>query len=224
MVDSITSAANAAATQSEQSSAKLADDMDQFMNLLVTQLQNQDPLEPMDPNQFTEQLVQFATVEQQIQGNQHLESLLALQEETQISTSAGYVDKVIEANGDKLVLESGKSKATYTLNEDATKVTLNILNADGDSVFVASGDNESGPHLVGWDGLNKQGFAEPDGVYTLVVSALDADGSPLDVSQTMTGRVTGMTVGDEGPILNLSGHAVPLDDLIGVESYSTYYQ
>jgi flagellar basal-body rod modification protein FlgD len=218
MVESIGAAAGAELSKSEQSRQKLADDMDHFMNLLVTQLKNQDPLEPMDPNEFTSQLVQFASVEQQIQGNANMEKLVELQQQTQLATVVGYVDKTVEAKGDALILEDGSATSSYTLDQSAKKTVINVLDPSGKSVFTTTGETGAGRHNFTWNGLNNQGYAEDPGVYTVVVSPIDQDGIALDVEQTFKGRVTGVSMDGGEAYLHFDDAAVSMDDLVSVES------
>lgn len=224
MVDSIASAASggSGASKSQQSEKKLNEDMDYFMNLLVTQLKNQDPLDPMDPNEFTNQLVQFSAVEQQIQGNANLEELIALQKSGQFSTVVNYIGMLAEASGDQMALKDGVAKVSYTLGEDAAKTVINIKNADGDSVYLStSGETGAGRHEFTWDGKNTQGFPERDGIYTVTVSSLDADGAPIDVAQTVAGTVTGVSMDGGDVTLHLGSLEVGMSDLLSIQQSPT---
>jgi len=125
MVDAVTAASTTAdLSKSESSKQKLAEDLNQFMNLLVTQLQHQDPLDPMDPNEFTTQLVQFASVEQQIQGNSNLEQMLKLQQTSLLGTVVGYIGKQIEVSGNEMPLENGVASAHYDLSANSKSTII----------------------------------------------------------------------------------------------------
>lgn len=218
MVDAATAAAasTTSGAKSSISGQKLADDMDHFMNLLVTQLKNQDPLEPMDPNEFTGQLVQFASVEQQIQGNKNLEDLLELQKDSQVGTLVGYIDKFVEANGNTMSLEDGVAQGSYTLADEAGSTLIILENADGDTVYSGAGETKAGRHEFAWDGLNKDGYPEPPGNYTMTVSSLDRDGNPVDVSQTATGTVTGISMDGNQTNMHIGDAEVSFDDILSV--------
>ena len=113
--DSLTSSNVLDGSQSAASKAKLDEDLNKFLSLLVTQLQNQDPLDPMDATEFTSQLVQFASVEQQIFQNSNLEKLLQLQETNQVSNLVDLIGNTVEAESRRMPLENGKAQFTYTI-------------------------------------------------------------------------------------------------------------
>ena len=123
----INSTSNAVAgTQSADDQARLEEDLNQFLTLLVTQLENQDPLDPMDSTEFTSQLVQFASVEQQIKQNTNLEQLVGLQQNNQISSMVNFIDKLVEVEGQSIPLEDGQAEFTYTLPVNAKSASIII--------------------------------------------------------------------------------------------------
>lgn len=210
-----TSAA-AALSESETSKQKLAEDLDQFLNLLVTQLKHQDPLDPMDPNEFTSQLVQFASVEQQIQGNEHLENMLALQQTSLLGTAVGYIGTQVEVTGNKVPLENGAARADYELPSRSESTTINVTDSTGKVVFFTSGDTQPGKHSFEWDGKDNFGFPLSDDIYTVTVSALDSDGDAVNVAQTITGTVTGVSIENGVATLDLGGAEYKVDDVLSV--------
>ena len=203
-------------TKSENSKQKLAEDLDQFMNLLVTQLQNQDPLDPMDPNEFTSQLVQFASVEQQIQSNANLEQMLELQQTSLLGTVVGYIGKQVEVSGNGMPLENGAAIAHYELSAKADTTTITITDQSGKSVFSTSGEVDAGRHAFDWNGKDTLGFQLDDGNYTITVSALDKDGDPIDVAHTVTGTVTGVSNDNGSAVLSLGEADYDVDDVLAV--------
>ncbi len=217
MLDAATaSSATSELTKSEASQQKLAEDLNQFMNLLVTQLQHQDPLDPMDPNEFTEQLVQFASVEQQIQSNANLEQMLDLQQTSLLGTVVGYIGKQVEASGNKMPLENSVALANYSLSARSDSTTITVTDASGKSVFHTSGGTDAGRHTFNWDGRDSLGFQLPDGVYTITVSALDDNGEPIDVAHSVTGTVTGVSNDNGIAVLSLGDAEYDVDDVIAV--------
>ena len=195
----------------------LADTFDTFLALLTTQLKNQDPLDPLDTNEFTAQLVQFASVEQQIQQNANLEKLLNLQETSQVAAMVDFIGTTVEVTGDTVPLENDHAELTYALGVNATDVTVTIMNSSGLTVFVGAGETGVGKHEFTWDGKSASGVEQPDGVYTVVIGALDRAGVLLEVEQTVFGRVTGAGV-DEGAVsLFLSDVTVSMDDVLSVK-------
>ncbi|MEK7246133.1 MAG: flagellar hook assembly protein FlgD [Pseudomonadota bacterium] len=220
MILNSTSTATAGTTGASvagQSEAKLKDDLNKFLNLLVTQLKHQDPLDPMDATEFTSQLVQFASVEQQIQQNANLEKLVALQQGSQISSLVNYIGMNVEAISQKVPLENGAAYFTYTLPSGAAKGTVNIVNSKGITVVAPEANTAAGKQGFAWDGRDKNGILQPDGDYTVVVTAQDRDGKLLPVEYTAFGRVTGATA-ESGKVSLIMGQGiqVPMDQIKSV--------
>lgn len=188
------SAALVDGSQSANSQAKLDTELNRFLNLLVTQLKNQDPLDPMDANEFTTQLVQFASVEQQIFQNANLEKLLKLEQTKAISSLVDFIGTTVEAEGRKVPLENGNAEFTYTMPVNASKATITITSGSGLTVFSGEADTSSGKHTFVWDGRSTSGVLQPDGAYNVLVSGLDPSGNLLNVKHTIWGRVTGANV------------------------------
>ena len=207
---------------SSQAESKLADDLNQFLNLLVAQLQNQDPLDPLDANEFTSQLVQFASVEQQIFQNSNLEKLLNLQETSQISQMVDFIGNRIEFASQKLPVEDGAAEFTYTIPAGVRDATINIANSAGLNVFYTDGDTNSGTHTFKWNGLDKNGRQVPDGVYTLLISAKDAFDKLAEIDYTVFGTVTGAGVDNGETELFIGDNlGVGVDTVLSVKKPAT---
>src|ERR1700709_1646971 len=154
-VDPTSSAAPAAATGTGTQSAaqqQLAGNFDTFLTPLTTQLQNQDPLSPMDSNQFTQQLVQFSQVEQQIDSNKNLESLISLTKTQTTTNAVSYLGKTLTITDGSAALQNGAAKWAYSLPSDAASTKLMITDSQGHAVFNTTGDTASGLHAFSWDG------------------------------------------------------------------------
>lgn len=192
ILGSSTSASSITGTKSEDNQAQLEEDLNQFLTLLVTQLENQDPLDPMDSTEFTSQLVQFASVEQQIFQNANLEQLVSLQQNTQISSMVNFIDRVVEVPGQALPLENGQAEFTYTLPVNAKSATVFIRDKNGVTVFEQDAEITAGQHTFVWDGKDNNGQTVEDGEYAAVVTGLDPQNEILDITQTVFGRVTGV--------------------------------
>lgn len=197
--------------------SKLGDDLNRFLSLLITQLQNQDPLNPMDSTEFTSQLVQFASVEQQIKTNANMEKLLNLQQGSQVADLVGFIGTTIEATGDKVPLENGKAQFTYDLPANTKSTTISIRNAAGLTVYTGDGDTSSGRHTFTWDGKSVGGFQNPDGAYTAIVIALDAQNKLVTAKQTVFGRVTGAGVDGGNISLFLGDVTTSMDKVLAVK-------
>jgi flagellar basal-body rod modification protein FlgD len=209
MILSNTNAATNSAAASDSNSAtakaKLDEDLNKFLNLLVTQLKNQDPLDPMDANEFTSQLVQFASVEQQIYQNSNLEKLLNLQETSQISGMVDFIGNQVEFFSQSLPLADNYAEFSYVMPQGVAKGTINIANSSGVNVYYADAETSSGKHTVKWDGKDKSGNQLSDGIYTLLVSGQDSSGGLMEVEHLVVGPVTGAGVDDGVVKLFISG-------------------
>lgn len=217
-VDSIAASDSAVAAQSKIASSKnkLAKDLDSFLLLLTSQLKNQDPLSPMDSTEFTNQLVQFAQVEQAINSNDNLTSLIGLSQQNIVTNSVNYIGKTIEANSAKFMLQEGKAKIAYGVGDDAASVAIVIRDSGGNIVYSATGDKKAGVHPLEWDGKDSTGVQKADGVYEVQVTALSTKSEPIDTYTTAFGKVTGITNKDGKTLLVMGTLGVPIDDVLSV--------
>ncbi len=203
MVDAIT-----ATTAQTNASARttLADNFDTFLTLLTAQLENQDPLAPMDSTQFTQQLVQFSQVEQQIKTNEQLESMLAATKAANTGAALSYLGRTAILDSSVTALQDGKATWSYGLNESADSVTIEVRNAQGVTVYSANGDKAQGSHLFEWDGKNNSGVVQPNGAYRLVVTAKNDDGNSISPVISTRETIIGVDLASENPaVLTPSG-------------------
>ena len=207
---------NTTGSNSASSLAQLSSNLNNFLTLLTTQLQYQDPLSPMDSTQFTNQLVQFASVEQQIQANKNLESLISLQQTNNMVGAVSYIGKQVEVTGQTSTLKDGKATFSYTLPTKASAAVVGIYDSNGKPVSVAQGELTAGRHDYVWDGKDSQGNAIPPGQYTIQVTAVDANNAQITPTYTTVGTVS--TVGIENGVatLDLDGVQVPLSNVVRV--------
>jgi flagellar basal-body rod modification protein FlgD len=221
-VNPLSSIANATSTPATTASAaatasgQLANTYDSFLKLLTTQLQHQDPLSPMDSNQFVSQLVAFAGVEQQIASNSNLEKLIGLQSSGIASGSLGYIGKTIEAAGDTNQLSNGSAKFGYVLPANAASVKIGIVDSLGRLVYAANGSTAAGEHDFTWNGQDAAGNTLPDGPYQIRVNALDTNGNTINTATKVIGKVTSVEQGTDGPMLSLGGPTIPLGNVIAI--------
>src|SRR5262245_16065719 len=197
--------AAAVSGNSSASQTRLAGDYDSFLQLLTTQLKNQDPLSPLDATQFVTQLSQFAMVEQAIMTNKNLESLLQSSRNAVISADIGLIGRQVEVPGKTLGLDSsGQGGFTYKLNVEAQTAAVNIRDAQGNLVRTVSLDPKVGEHNVVWDGKDSLGDAVAPGAYQLEYAAFDKDGKPITVSSYVAARVDRIELDASGSTLVLS--------------------
>lgn len=196
MIEGITSVLNnpnanaLGASAAGTSQAQLTNDFDDFLTLLTTQLQNQDPLEPMDSSEFTNQLVQFSSVEQQIATNQNLEALLAANDLQGDSALLGYLGKTVVAQTDLAALTGNKATWLYDLGANSSETTLSIRDQTGRLVAQVDGANEAGIHELQWDGKDLGGNQLPDGLYRLTVEAQSGEGITVATTSYARGLAT----------------------------------
>ncbi len=206
-LSSIISSINTSSTTTS-SSQTLSADMNTFLTLLTTQLQYQDPLDPMDTAEYTNQLVQYSNVEQAIQTNKKLDNLLSMSIYNLGVQATGYVGKTVQVLGDMMPLDGGVAKSTYTLSKNVQECTILVKDADGKVVYTQSGEKAAGAHDFVWDGKNSAGEQMPDGVYQIVVNTSVAQGeAAASVTTTVFGRVTGVASDSNGIYIGL-GDAV----------------
>jgi flagellar basal-body rod modification protein FlgD len=206
-------AANGAAAVADTAAAtrnSLAQNFDAFLRLLTTQLKNQNPLDPLDTNQFTQQLVQFAQVEQQINMNTSLSALIALQKATQTSAALGFLGATVRVEGDTARLANGRAAWAFETAKPAT-VTINVANAAGQVVHTESGAVAAGAQTFTWNGRDAAGRTWPDGDYKISVTAKDASGQTVAVSTEVEGVVDGVDLAQNPPTLSVGGQSFTLD-------------
>ena len=192
-------------TLGSTTNATLAGNFQTFLTLLTTQLQNQNPLDPLDTNQFTQQLVQFASVEQQLKTNDQLTSLVALQQTAQSTQALGFVGKTAVVDGSTTTMTG--SAATWKLGVASnSNVNITIANSTGQNVFtgvypVTAGENQA----FTWDGKGNDGTQWPDGKYKLTATATDTASNSVAVTTQIQGVVDSVDLTQSPPLLSISG-------------------
>ena len=194
----------------------LANTFDTFLLLLTTQLQNQDPLEPMKSSEFTSQLVQFSGVEQAINTNKKLEQLVQLQVSNQLNSAVAFIGMTVEVISDLLLLKDGAAKISYGLDRKAAHTIISIVDQNGRVVRTVQGETDAGRHEFEWDGRNSNGILVADDVYSFSVIATDGDDETIDTIAASFGIVTGVEVVENAPRLNIGELGVPFDAVFAV--------
>jgi flagellar basal-body rod modification protein FlgD len=199
------SSSSSSSSLSSTTGTTLAGNFQTFLTLLTTQLQNQNPLDPLDTNQFTQQLVEFAGVEQQLKTNDQLSSLVSLQQTTQATQALGFVGKTAVVNGSTTALSN--SQATWDLNVPTTStVTISIANSAGQTVFTGNYSASAGnDQPFTWNGQGNDGTQWPDGQYTMTATAQDSTGNSVAVSTEIAGTVDSVDLTQSPPLLSIQG-------------------
>lgn len=214
-VSSTTTSTTSSTTSSSASAARtsLTSNFQTFLTLLTTQLQNQDPTSPMDSNQFTQQLVMYSQVEQQIDTNDKLDSLISLGSNQTTSLAMSYLGKSVTVSDGTGELTSSSATWNYTLDSASKSTTLTVTDSDGDTVYSTTGDTTSGTHTFTWDGKNSSGDTESDGLYTLTVSALDSSGKSVTTSVASTLKIDGVDLSGSSPKLVVGSSEIALSSV-----------
>jgi flagellar basal-body rod modification protein FlgD len=217
-VTSATSQLPATSTAGSSAIKQLSGNFSTFLTLLTTQLQNQDPLSPMDSNQFTQQLVQYSQVEQQISSNENLKTLIAQSQSQGGVMAASYLGKKVTVTDGRAPLSNGAATWDYTLKNQAAKSVLAVTNAAGQIVYTGTAESGAGAHRFAWDGKSTGGQKLPDGVYTLNVYAKAQDGSDVITAVSSTGTVGEIDMTSGTPQLKIGSMSIGLSQIANVQN------
>jgi flagellar basal-body rod modification protein FlgD len=215
-------AATTSAGKTTLGAKQLNGNFSEFLTLLTTQLQNQDPLNPMDSAQFTQQLVEYSQVEQQLNTNAKLDNLTTLSMNSALSLALGYVGKDITYTSPEMNFDGATPiDISYNLPTAASTATMNILDAEGNVVYSAPVSTISGTNKANWNGITNQGTTAIAGTYTINIAAIDSTGAPETVTTAVTGLVHGVENQDGVPNLLVGDRAVPLGSVINANTHTT---
>jgi flagellar basal-body rod modification protein FlgD len=198
------------------SRATLTDNFDTFLVLLTAQLQNQDPLAPMDSTQFTQQLVQYSQVEQQIRSNEHLETLVDQYNAMSAALPLSYIGRFAVIDSNTTYMANEQAAWTYSFEDTPSNVTINVLDSSGRTVYTTSGTAAAGTHNFVWDGKNNAGDAQTDGVYRLQIKANGPTNEAVASDVNAIELVSGVDLTGTPPkIVSRSGNH-PLTSVLGI--------
>jgi flagellar basal-body rod modification protein FlgD len=193
-------------------SSTIAGNFQTFLSLLTTQLQNQNPLDPLDTNQFTAQLVQFAQVEQQLRSNDQLTTLVSLQQTAQSTAALNFVGQTVGVAGATTELANGQASWNLTVPKPATG-TITITSPTGQTAYSGTYTMTAGTSPFVWDGKDASGLQWPDGNYTLTVTAQDASGQTVAVPTEIQAVVDSADLTTNPPTLSIAGQDYTLDKI-----------
>ena len=217
MTTSAINAATATGASTNPTSKNSSLNQADFLNIFVTQLKHQDPLQPLDNNQMASQMAQFSMVQSLNDMTASLKSMESSQAAVNNLQAASLVGKKVEVKGSTLSLSQGTaSDGSYQLDKPG-KVTIKILDEKGSLVrTIESQVTDTEKHQLAWDGKNDQGTTLPDGQYRFQVEAVDAQGAAIEVKTTMVGKVDGVTLDQGKAYLQIGSNKVLLSEIMAI--------
>lgn len=216
MISSVSSSTSSSASASSSSKSTAESSYDMFLQLYCVQIQNQNPLDPMDTNDMTQQLATYSQLEQQVNTNDKLDTIISSLDSQSLSNGTGYLGRTVDADTDTLsVSDDGTVSADwrYSLDSTASEVTLTVLDSDGDAVWTGSGETSSGSHAFNWDGTDRYGNAVAAGDYTLQVTATNSSGNAVTSSTSIRGTVTAVDSSSGSTVLELGDTQIDVNDV-----------
>src|SRR5215468_11469756 len=209
---SVVSGSSPVTSTTKSSGQTLADNFQTFLTLLTTQLKNQNPLDPLDTNQFTAQLVQFAQVEQQLKQNEQLATLVSIEKGAQSTTALAFVGQNVAVDGQTAQLKNSSATWSFQVPKPIS-ATVTVTNATGQTVYSGSFTMDTGLQSFAWDGRDNTGTLWPDGKYTISVTGKDASGQTVSVPTEVEGLVDSVDLSQTPPVLSMGGQDYTIDKI-----------
>ena len=206
-----TSSSDASATASSALSS-IADNFNSFLTMLTTQLQNQDPSSPMDSDTFTSELATFAGVQQQVNTNTNLATLISLNQDSQVTAGNGLVGEKATFTGTQIPLQSGAGSINFTTTA-AEPVAIAVTDASGNVVRTAQETSAAGSNSWAWNGKDDSGNTLSDGTYNIAVQTQDATGTNSSVPFTVNGIITGISKSSGGVSVQMGAETVDMNNV-----------
>ncbi|MDC9700786.1 MAG: flagellar hook capping FlgD N-terminal domain-containing protein [Alphaproteobacteria bacterium] len=191
----------------------IAENFDTFLQLLTTQLRNQNPFDPLDTSEFTNQLVQFSGVEQTIATNKHLETISNLSATNMAIATVSYIGKTIIADGSVKKLENGQTSWIYKAQAEAPKSTMIIRDEKGKTILSREIDLKAGTHEMVWDGKDNSKIPLPEGNYRLELIGKNHQGGYVRVDTAVSGYIDGIDLSEAEPILKSGNKRIRLSTI-----------
>ncbi|HLA20881.1 MAG TPA: flagellar hook capping FlgD N-terminal domain-containing protein [Pseudolabrys sp.] len=205
-------ASNTGAGSGAVDNAMIANNFQTFLTLLTTQLKNQNPLDPLDTNQFTQQLVQFAQVEQQMKSNDQLATLVALDKTAQSTAALAYVGSTVVVDGSTAPLVNGSASWTLNTSKPST-ATVTIRDSTGQTAYSGTFSVNPGNQAFVWDGRGNDGRLWPEGSYTLTATGVDANKQSVAISTEVQATVDSVDLTQNPPLLSINGQNYTMDKI-----------
>ncbi|HZR88284.1 MAG TPA: FlgD immunoglobulin-like domain containing protein [Bradyrhizobium sp.] len=218
-VSSTSNATSSASSSSTSSSSSSTISSSDFLNLLLSELQNQDPLNATSTTDFMNQLTSYANFTEQQSINSSMTSLASSFSSLVTLNSVNYIGHTVEAKTDTATLSGGSATFGYNLSAASSDVTVTVKDSSGNTVYTGSGSGNQGDNSFTWNGQTTSGTQLADGgQYTISVTATDSAGNSVFNYATTTGKVTGIDTSTSTPSLTVNGVSVSAANIIAVTS------
>jgi flagellar basal-body rod modification protein FlgD len=218
---SVSSASSSKSSSSTSTAAtnSLMSNYDTFLTLLTTQLKTQSPLDPMDSSTFTNQLVQYSSVEQAILSNQKLDSMLTTLATNSALQLVNYIGKSVTAYSDTTKFQDGKCSWSLDASAAAKDAKVTITDSSGNVVYSGTANLNSGDNAYTWDGKGSDGtdYSTSTDTFTISVSGTDSKGAAISVTSQVSGKVNAIDTSGTQPYLKINGVSVPLSSVISID-------
>jgi len=203
-----------------ESQSQLVENFDTFLQLLVAQIQNQDPTSPTDTDAFTQQLVQFSELEQSIQSNDNLETILSSIESQNAASIVSYIGQTVSAQGAATTLNNGEATFNLTANEFIPEASIVVRSSStGEVVFEGTQTLEAGNNQFVWDGVTSSGDQLPDGgTFSITVTGENSAGNFSNISTNINGVVDSVDFSTATPSLRIGEATIPLSAVTAVSA------
>ena len=210
------SSSSDATSANTMANSQIAGNFQSFLTLLTTQLKNQNPLDPLDTNQFTQQLVEFAGVQQQLNTNSSLQTLVSLQQTAQSTQALGFVGKTAVVNGNTAAMTN--SSATWDLSVPTnSNLNISITSSTGQTVFTGNYSAAAGASQpFSWNGQGNDGTQYPDGQYKLTATAADSSGNNVAITTQVQGVVSSVDLTQSPPLLTINGQTYTVSQVASI--------
>lgn len=206
-----------ASAQTKADRASLAQNFDQFLNILIAQMKNQNPTEPLETSQFTQQLVSYAAVEQQIKSNESLSAMMSSMNANNAIGALSFVGKSITATGTTTNLQNGSANWKLESDRDGT-AKITIKDSNGNLMNTLSVPIKRGMQDFKWDGKTSTGTAAPSGAYSITVEGTDGKLEKFNIATSIEGIVDRVDLTKTPPLLVIGGTSVSLGAVKAVGS------
>ena len=209
---STSSSTTTASTTSAVDNTMIASNFTTFLQLLTAQLKNQNPMDPLDTNQFTQQLVQFAQVEQQMKSNEQLTSLVALEKTAASTTALAYVGSTVVVDGSVTALTSSGATWSFNVSKPST-ASITIKDSTGQTAYTGTFAGTPGVMNFTWDGRGNDGKSWPAGNYTMSATAVDANNQSVGIATEVQAVVDSVDLTQDPPTLSVNGQNYTMDKI-----------